>query len=86
MPREILAAQDLLADVEQGLPRVADRPALIVWGPKDPGFKERHRQRWEHTFPNHRTVILPGAAHYIQEDAPDEIVAAVKDWWPGTPP
>jgi haloalkane dehalogenase len=85
MPREILAAEDLLSEVEQGLGRVADKPALIVWGPKDPGFRERHRLRWERTFPNHRTEILPGAAHYIQEDAPDEIVAAIKDWWPGTP-
>jgi len=83
MPREILAAQELLAEVEQGLKRVADKPALIVWGDKDPGFKEPHRRRWERTFPNHRTEILRGASHYIQEDAPDEIVAAVKAWWPG---
>ena len=83
MPREILAANDLLADVEHGLARVADKPALIVWGDKDPGFKEAHRLRWERTFTNHRTQILRGASHYIQEDAPDEIVTAIKDWWPG---
>ena len=40
MPREILAANDLLAEVEHGLARVADKPALIGWGEKDPGFKE----------------------------------------------
>jgi haloalkane dehalogenase len=83
MPREILAAHELLAEVEQGLARVADKPALIVWGEKDPGFKEPLRLRWERTFPNHRTHILRGASHYIQEDAPDEIVTAIKDWWPG---
>ncbi len=83
MPREILAAHELLAEVERGLVRVADKPALIVWGEKDPGFKVPHRQRWERTFPNHRTHILRGASHYIQEDAPDEIVTAIKDWWPG---
>ena len=83
MPREILAAGDLLADVEHGLARVADKPALIVWGDKDPGFKEAHRLRWERTFPNHRTHILRGASHYIQEDAPDEIITAIEDWWPG---
>jgi haloalkane dehalogenase len=83
MPREILAAHELLAEVEQAPGRVADKPALIVWGDKDPGFKEGHRRRWERTFPNHRTVILRGASHYIQEDAPEEIVAAIRDWWPG---
>jgi haloalkane dehalogenase len=83
MPREILGAHDLLADVERGLERVAARPALIVWGDRDQAFRYPQRHRWERTFPNHRTVILHGAAHYIQEDAPDEIVAAIKEWWPG---
>jgi len=84
MPREILAAHDLLAQVEGGLGQVADKPALIVWGDKDPAFREPQRLRWERTFANHRTVILRGASHYIQEDAPDEIVAAIKEWWPTT--
>jgi len=83
MPREILSAHKLLAEVERGLDRVADKPALIAWGEKDPGFREPHRLRWEQTFPNHRTEILHGASHYIQEDAPDQIVAAIRDWWPG---
>ncbi len=86
MPREILAAHELLAEVEQGLPQVADKPALIVWGDKDPAFKEPQRRRWERTFASHRTRILHGASHYIQEDAPDEIVAAINDWWPGQKP
>jgi haloalkane dehalogenase len=83
MPREILGAHDLLAEVEQGLERVSGKPALIVWGDKDPGFKVAQLRRWERIFPNHRTVILRGASHYIQEDAPDEIIAAIKAWWPG---
>jgi haloalkane dehalogenase len=86
MPREILAAHALLAEVEQGLQRVADKPTLIVWGDKDQAFKEPQRRRWERTFPNHRTRILPGASHYIQEDAPEEIVTAINDWWPGQNP
>jgi haloalkane dehalogenase len=31
-------------------------------------------------FPNHRTVILEGAGHYIQEDAPEEIIEAIREW------
>jgi haloalkane dehalogenase len=84
MPREILAAHELLLEVEQGLPRVAHLPALIVWGDRDQAFKEPQRRRWESTFPHHKTVILKGASHYIQEDAPEEIVAAIREWWPGT--
>ena len=25
------------------------------------------------SFPNHRTVLLPDASHFVQEDAPEEI-------------
>ncbi len=60
MPREILAAHELLSEVEQGLPRVAHLPALIVWGDRYSAFKEPQRLRWERTFPNHMTVILRG--------------------------
>ena len=84
LPREILAAHQLLSEVEQGLPRLAHLPALIVWGDRDQAFQERHRRRWERAFPHHQTVILHGASHYIQEDAPEEIVAAITRWWPGT--
>lgn len=83
MPREILGAHALLAEVERGLDSVAGKPALIVWADKDQGFKQPQRLRWERTFANHRTEILRGASHYLQEDAPDEIVAAIRDWWPG---
>jgi haloalkane dehalogenase len=86
MPREILTARELLAEVAGGLRRVADKPALIVWADKDPAFKEPQRLRWEQTFASHQTQILHGASHYIQEDAPEEIIAAIRQWWPGTTP
>jgi haloalkane dehalogenase len=79
-PREILASRPFLAEVERGLPALSDRPALIVWGDKDVAFREPELQRWEQVFPNHRTVRLEGAAHYIQEEAADEIAAAIGDW------
>jgi len=85
LPREIMAAQPLLSEVEQGLGRLAHLPALIVWGDRAQAFKEPQLRRWEQTFPNHRTVVLHGASHYIQEDAPEEIIAAITDWWPGQP-
>lgn len=79
-PREILASRAFLAEIERGLPALRDRPALLVWGPKDPAFRTKELRRWEQAFPRHRTVMLRGASHYIQEDAPDEIVAAIQDW------
>jgi haloalkane dehalogenase len=79
-PREILASAPFLTEVERGLGRVADRPALLTWPDRDPAFRGPERRRWEETFPDHRTVILEGAGHYFQEDAPEEVVAAIRAW------
>jgi haloalkane dehalogenase len=79
-PREILASRPFLAEIERGLPALRDRPALIVWPTKDIAFREPERRRWEALFPNHRTVVLEGAGHYIQEDASEEIITAIRDW------
>ncbi len=82
-PREILASRPFLADVERRLPLLRDRPALLVWPTADVAFRAPERRRWEEVFPDHRTVLLEGAGHYIQEDAPTEIVAAIRAWAPG---
>jgi haloalkane dehalogenase len=79
-PREILASRPFLADIESKLAALADRPALLVWGTKDVAFRTAERRHWEQVFPHHRTVLLEGAGHYIQEDAAQEIVAAIRDW------
>ncbi|MCW3046106.1 MAG: alpha/beta hydrolase [Solirubrobacterales bacterium] len=81
-PREILGSRPFLAEIELRLPPLRDRPALIVWPTRDVAFRDRELRRWEQLFPDHRTVSLDGAGHYIQEDAPDEIVAAIRGWHP----
>ena len=58
-------------------------PALIVWGDRDAGFRQPERRRLERTFPNNRMVVLQGAGDFIQEDAPTQLSAAIRDWWPG---
>lgn len=84
-PAEILRSRPFLAEIERALPRLRSRPALIVWPTEDIAFRDRERRRWEKTFPDHRTVILDGAGHYIQEDAAEEIVEAIREWRQGHP-
>jgi haloalkane dehalogenase len=79
-PREILDSRPFLAEIERRLPQLSDRPALLVWPTKDVAFGDRERKRWEQLFPDHQTVVLEGAGHYIQEDAAEEIVTAIRNW------
>jgi haloalkane dehalogenase len=84
-PREILASRPFLTDIAAALPGLADRPTLIVWADQDVAFRDAERRRWEAIFPDHHTVILDGAGHYLQEDAAADVVAAIRDWHPEKP-
>lgn len=85
-PREIVKSRRFLAACEAALPALATTEALIVWGDADVAFRAKERERWETILPHHCTVVLRGAGHYIWEDAPDEIVAAIRAWWPKCTP
>ncbi len=80
-PREIVASRAFLQEVESGLARLSDKPALITWADRDVAFKEIELRRFETLFPRHRTVILRNTGHEIAEDAPDDIADAIEAWW-----
>jgi haloalkane dehalogenase len=78
-PRQILASGAWLERLASQAPRaLGDKPVLLVWGMKDPGFGSRKViERWQRAFPSAEVVVLADANHYIQEDAPDQIADAV---------
>lgn len=65
-----------MAAIEDALPALAQKPALIVWALGDVAFRKPQLERWKELFPDHELHLLPEAKHYLQEDAPDAIV----DW------
>jgi haloalkane dehalogenase len=75
-PRQLIKAAPFLREVEASLPRLKDLPALIVWGEKDFAFRDKQRARFEQVFPRHKTVLLPDASHFLQEDAGEDIARA----------
>jgi haloalkane dehalogenase len=71
----------LAREVEPALERLGDRPALLVWGERDPVFRLRDRDRLARALPHAISETLAGAGHFIQDDAPEEIAAAIARWW-----
>lgn len=64
------------------LPQLADVPALLVWGPRDPVFTERQLDDLAVRLPRADIQRYPGASHLVTEDAPQ---AATDVWtWVGT--
>jgi haloalkane dehalogenase len=80
-PRELVASTAFMQDVERRLDRLEQVPTLFVWGDGDIAFGTRELERFERILPNHRTHVLKGAGHYIQEEAPEEIAGAIRAWW-----
>jgi haloalkane dehalogenase len=80
LPGRILASKTFLTELEAGLADLAHLPTLIVWGDADIAFRAQERERLEASFPEHETVIVKGAGTYVESDAPEEFVAAIRHW------
>ncbi|MCH9668178.1 MAG: haloalkane dehalogenase [Actinomycetia bacterium] len=80
-PKQILAARPLLQRLARDVPAtLGTKPALLVWGMKDFAFKAAPTvPRMQATFADNVLVELPDANHFIQEDAPEQIAAAIID-------
>ena len=81
--REVTGASAFLErEAATALAALADRPALLPWGDADPVFPSSDRDRMAAALPRAQVHPLKGAGHFIQEDAPEEIAAAIRAWWP----
>jgi haloalkane dehalogenase len=78
-PREIRMNDGWLGQTENGLAKLRDKPVEFVWAMKDPAFgQEKFIARWQSYFPGAPVDRVADASHFIQEDAPDRVAAAVK--------
>ncbi|WP_223642908.1 alpha/beta fold hydrolase [Corallococcus sp. EGB] len=85
-PGQITAATAYFQEVEAGLPRLADKDALLFWAHLDQGFPRRDTEHFEKIFPKHRTVELPNANHFFFEDTAEQVVAEVRAFMPAARP
>ena len=70
-----------MAAIEDGLLRLREKPALIVWALKDPAFRRPQLERWQHVFAQvDGPHLLEKAGHYLQEDAPAPILDHLERW------
>lgn len=76
-PGQILEASPQLAEVEARLDRIADRPALLFWGLRDPGFPRADLERFEQHFPDHRTFEFADADHFFFEDTAPIVIEEI---------
>ncbi len=80
-PVQIRASAEWLADLEVRVrSTLTGKPTLLIFGRRDPGLGSRAViDRWRLDFPAAAYRELPTAGHYIQEDAPDAIIQAIRE-------
>jgi len=79
-PVEIMRAHPWLGELESRVAEtLAEKPVVLIFGRKDPALaSDSVIERWRRQFPHATYIDLPTAGHYIQEDAPDEIIEAIR--------
>lgn len=74
-------AWPVLAETERHLDRLADKPIHIIWGGKDFVFDDRVLDQWRRVWPQAEIEYLEDAGHYVLEDAPERVVAGVRQFF-----
>ncbi len=83
-PKEILSSHPWLGDLEARVPKLADKKVALIFGRKDPALaRDETIARWRRQFPDASLLELPEAGHYVQEDAPAEIVRVIRETYSG---
>jgi cis-3-alkyl-4-acyloxetan-2-one decarboxylase len=66
--------------IENSLPEFAEIPTLLIWGMRDPVLPPPVLKMWQEKLPNAATVGIEDASHFLQEDAPERILASIEDF------
>jgi len=62
-----------------GFPRI-ETPTLMVWGEQDSALGKELTYGTEAYVPNLTIRYLPNASHWVQQDAPEEVNAILREW------
>jgi len=66
-----------LLAIEEALPRLRERPMLLVWGERDWCFTPAFREEWQRRFPGAEVEAIADAGHYVLEDAPERVLSRI---------
>lgn len=78
--RQLVGAEGWLRQLRRDVVEsLTEKPLLLTWGVDDPAFRPSLMDRFRAEFRNVRTVPLD-ARHFIQEDSPAEMAAALEEF------
>jgi haloalkane dehalogenase len=77
--RALAAADPYYATLWERRAALRAVPTSLVWGMRDPAFGPAYLERWRAALPEARVHELPGIGHFPQEEAPELVLAALRE-------
>jgi haloalkane dehalogenase len=66
--------------VRENLNNLSEKEKILIWGLKDPIFPKKMINWWQKIYTDIKTYEIKDASHFLQEDAPDEIISIISDF------
>jgi len=76
---------DTLISIEERLALFRESPMLLVWGMRDWCFTPKFLDEFLARFPDAETLRLADAAHYVFDDACEEIIPRIRSFLAANP-
>ncbi|MCE1274989.1 MAG: alpha/beta fold hydrolase [Chlorobiales bacterium] len=82
-PKQIIDSSAWLGSLWSNIGRISDKKVLLAWGMKDIAFRENELNTWKQAFPDASVVRFEDAGHYVAEEQPVELAAAILNFLSG---
>ncbi|MCY4558466.1 MAG: hypothetical protein OXF79_19235 [Chloroflexi bacterium] len=80
LPGYIVGASDWLRSIWQDRAAFADKPALVLRGPKDIAFRRKELERWKSALRDVEIHEFEDCGHFLAEEAPDRVVETLRSF------
>lgn len=80
LAREVVEAAPWWQSLWDRRDRIADIPALLLWGMRDPAIKPDNLARWQGCLNDAQTITFPATGHFVPEEQPAAVGAAVGEF------
>lgn len=77
-PWEITASSDWLASLWNRREVLNGKVKLIAWGTKDIAFRKKERETFVRQYPDAAVMIFDDAGHFVAEEQPEKLIAAIQ--------
>jgi haloalkane dehalogenase len=69
-----------MQEFRDNLGRLNEQPKILLWGMLDTIFPPKVMDYWEKIYSGIKRIELAEAGHFLQEDAPEKVVQAIRDF------